>query len=485
MKKNINLLSLKEFFSKTLKQIDYIIYLKYNDKKSKIEFEDIQIKKPKLIFIYIENINYLIKISHDKKFLYDPLYNLIELNLKYDLNSDEIYIKKYKFEPKQVFKFNEITIKLINEINSHFEWISLRKFLDNLDSYTLINPKFRKDIIDIVLLNKDKYLYEYLPIFIKDNILSYIPTYGCYLLKNNTKIDKYFNIIKIMGRGSYGSAYAVTLKNVLKAYYESKNYFFNSNNKFILKKLNKKDKKNKYTKSENELFDIELTSKILHEVKILELINDPYINKCFGCFLEYDFSKHKYNIYILLEFAGEYDLKEIIKKEILSIYLENVINELPNLLDTLKKLHNKSIYHRDIKIDNIVYNHINNSLKLVDFGLACNFNYGNCSKNAGTQLYLPPNYKDNPIFKKINQKKKLKMFDNYAFALTTFILINKKFSLLLDIKEMNNINLKPFINYYNKSNKTMQNFFDKIIKYLIINPIFADLENLIIHNKNI
>jgi len=77
------------------------------------------------------------------------------------------------------------------------------------------------------------------------------------------------------------------------------------------------------------------------------------------------------------------------------------------------------------------------------------------------------------------------MFDNYAFALTTFILINKKFSLLLDIKEMNNINLKPFINYYNKSNKTMQNFFDKIIKYLIINPIFADLENLIIHNKNI
>jgi len=477
MKLNIRLISFDDFINKINNDVNYLFLQKYNQLDSDISFNTLKTERIPLIYLYIENLNHLFKISHDNKLLYDPLYKVIEFKLKYNNETNKIYYKYIKPTNGLQFMFNEITIKLINEATNHFEWLTFKTFYKNIEKYKFIENSFKDNIKNIILKNKNHYIYNYFPIFISNNILSNIPSYGCYLLKENKTIEDYINIIKFMNKGAYSNTFLVSLKSPLKQYYESKNTFFHSNNKFILKKLNKKLDSNKtriisYTQSNRELFDIETTSKILHEVRIMELINDPYIAQCYGCLLEYNLKKNKNNIYILLEYGGQHSLKEIIQDRKLHTYIFNIINGLPNLLDSIKKLHNKSIFHRDIKLDNIVYNNTTNSLKLIDFGLSCNFNYGNCNKLAGTKSYFPPNYKK--LIKDLNINKRIKLFDYYAFALVCFILINKNLRVL---NEINN-NIEPTFKKFNKfyrENLNLQTFLNKIVDYLKINPVFENI----------
>jgi serine/threonine protein kinase len=111
-------------------------------------------------------------------------------------------------------------------------------------------------------------------------------------------------------------------------------------------------------------------------------------------------------------------------------------------------------------------------LKLIDFGLSCNFNYGNCNKLAGTKSYFPPNYKK--LIKDLNINKRIKLFDYYAFALVCFILINKNLRVL---NEINN-NIEPTFKKFNKfyrENLNLQTFLNKIVDYLKINPVFENI----------
>ena len=63
---------------------------------------------------------------------------------------------------------------------------------------------------------------------------------------------------------------------------------------------------------------------------------------------------------------------------------------LAQLLETCSYLISCGIDHRDIKLENILYNSSTNQIKLIDFGLASLIPDTPYTKLQGTELYLPP-----------------------------------------------------------------------------------------------
>ena len=63
------------------------------------------------------------------------------------------------------------------------------------------------------------------------------------------------------------------------------------------------------------------------------------------------------------------------------------------LIAGISYMHSKGVYHRDLKFENILLNHIL-VLKIADFGLSMNIAEMNgeptTTKMAGTPQYLPP-----------------------------------------------------------------------------------------------
>lgn len=413
-------------------------------------------KNNKKYYINIDNSYTLNDIKNKFGILYDPVFNVFKINI-----NKEIKKKDYEYE------FNEISIKIINEINNKIEWITFMNLYNNKDKY-FYNPH---NLIDLILLkineSKRMFKYNYITLFKNNITLNLIQTFGCYLLETKKDISIYFNINKIIGMGSFSKVFEVKLKKILKIYYNKHNLFMNTNNLFILKKLNKKKtEKNYYTSSNRDLFDNNNIRNLLHEVKILELLNDENIIKSFGCFLKFDDIKKKYNIYILLEHGG-FNLKTILRQRN-QVLTNKIIDYLPRLLITLKNMHNHNVYHRDIKLENLVYDMDKEQIKFIDFGFSCNYDYGNCNKLMGTKSYLIPEYKK--IF--ADNKKSLKIFDNYAFSLVCFIIITDNLNVLRNIMDGQNINTNKFNEFMikNKNNIYLNKLFKFMIKYLKYNP---------------
>lgn len=86
---------------------------------------------------------------------------------------------------------------------------------------------------------------------------------------------------------------------------------------------------------------------------------------------------------------------------ILSQYIDNyeinekfIYNTIFQLINALHYLHKNKITHRDIKLNNIIYQTHNKQIKIIDFGLAY---YGlPCKGMVGTSGYLAPEIINNP-----------------------------------------------------------------------------------------
>jgi serine/threonine protein kinase len=192
--------------------------------------------------------------------------------------------------------------------------------------------------------------------------------------------------------------------------------------------------------------------------------------------LEHNYKKELNNIYILLENAGDYPLKKIIEnKKMYDEYKDKIIDNFQFIYNAIKYLHKLNIYHRDIKLQNIVYNHKTNTLKIIDLGLACNFNYGNCNNLSGTKSYFPSNYVE--LFKNKKNNLILEIFDKYAFSLTCLLFITNNNNTYKNIYRENskNVNIDKFVKLYFENIEAKKNseLFLNLAKYLKYNEYTA------------
>ena len=151
-------------------------------------------------------------------------------------------------------------------------------------------------------------------------------------------MEKEYKIIKPLGEGGFGIVYLVE----------------KDNKRYALKKSTKKLK--------NE--EIEQIKKLIN---ILSKINNEYLIKYYNTFIEND------NFNILMEFAGENNLKQFINKhKNKGEYIdEKIIKDIIiQICKGLKVIHDNNMIHRDLTPDNIFIDENTNKIKIGDFGVS-------------------------------------------------------------------------------------------------------------------
>ena len=153
------------------------------------------------------------------------------------------------------------------------------------------------------------------------------------------------------------------------------------------------------------------------------------------------------NIYAIITLYVEGDdLYDYLKKVKKGTYNDD-INFCNFMIHIIDLFHPKNIFHRDIKLENIIRK-INGEYVLIDFGLSC---INICDDLEGTLEYYPP-WNMN---KKVLTKTELKENDIFSFMVTLYFLsngtypFNKTKTILYDSYKLSNsgyINLDNFIN---------------------------------------
>lgn len=93
---------------------------------------------------------------------------------------------------------------------------------------------------------------------------------------------------------------------------------------------------------------------------------------------------------MLTEYFGDFDLFEMTSK-LMSPLSESAARYIfIQILDSVAYLHDQDIYHRDIKLENILFSIGSLKAKLCDFGFAVRKLDGKVSRCVGTPGYIAP-----------------------------------------------------------------------------------------------
>ena len=177
----------------------------------------------------------------------------------------------------------------------------------------------------------------------------------------SSQLEEY-KIEKLLGQGSFGSVYRARDKL--------------SNTLVALKVVRA-----------NQMFTIENS--------LLQRLATPECHEYVICLLQS--WRDAERGFLVFEFFDGYDLSEIVGND--SLTNDQIKTLAGHLLTGLSFIHNKGIAHRDIKLENILFNEGSLKLNIIDVGLACAENckprgsdtppgYG----RAGTPQYFPPEY---------------------------------------------------------------------------------------------
>ena len=168
-----------------------------------------------------------------------------------------------------------------------------------------------------------------------------------------------FDVLKLIGKGSYARVYLVRNKSNQKIY--------------SMKKLNKPFIKRK--KEEKH---------IINERILLSKINYPFLVKLFCCFQDQE------HLYFIMEFIQGGELFFHLHRE-LRFDDEKTRFYIAELILVINFLHNNKIIYRDIKPENILLD-AEGHIKLTDFGLSrlCSENNEKAFTICGTIYYIAP-----------------------------------------------------------------------------------------------
>ena len=181
--------------------------------------------------------------------------------------------------------------------------------------------------------------------------------------------------------------------------------------------IHKKTKKKYAIKiyKKNTFDDEDKKNSIKNEIYILNQLNHENIMKL------YDIINTPKNFYLILEYINGISLLDYIQqqpnKRIEENFCKNIFYQIVKAIEYCSK---KNIYHRDIKLENILLTH-NNNIKIIDFGFAIK-----CSKKeyqnffCGTLYYMPPEI--------VNKKKYLPYYsDIWSLGVLLYTMIFGRF----------------------------------------------------------
>ena len=184
-----------------------------------------------------------------------------------------------------------------------------------------------------------------------------------FITENISDINQTFNIIKELGRGSYGHVIRVQHKQTGHIY--------------ACKKMNKKQITNK--------------QRFKTEIDLLKATDHPNIVKLYGIFEDNIF------LHLIMEecTGGEFFDRLATRAKDLNMYTEKDAGRIfKQILGAVNYLHAHGVCHRDLKPENILFSTIeeDSQLKLIDFGLSKVFNGDdNTMKGTvGTTFYMAP-----------------------------------------------------------------------------------------------
>lgn len=123
-----------------------------------------------------------------------------------------------------------------------------------------------------------------------------------------------------------------------------------------------------YLKSTGEIFAVksidmeeEQIMFLKNNFKYIKSLSHPNIIRYQVMYLD----NRKKTCYLIMD----YDNNASLKKR-LDLSSEQIRSIARQLMDTLAYIHSRNICHRDIKPENILYDEINNSIKIIDFGIS-------------------------------------------------------------------------------------------------------------------
>ena len=195
---------------------------------------------------------------------------------------------------------------------------------------------------------------------------------------------------KTLGEGSFGKV-ILAEKIGLISLGDSKEFAIKINKGF--KRLSQKNdnlKNEPENRNQNEEKRKELTFVDFRELYIMKKIKHINVINL----LDFYLSRENGQLYLLMEYL-QTDLSKFFRenRENPNVMNENFLKNISfQILNGLNYLHENNIIHRDIKLENILYDPKNNIAKIGDFGLSRQFDYDLSIQytDVGTYPYKPP-----------------------------------------------------------------------------------------------
>jgi serine/threonine protein kinase len=206
----------------------------------------------------------------------------------------------------------------------------------------------------------------------------------------NFKVNGLFSKVKTLAEGSFGKVILVQKINETKPR-DSKYFAIKINKRFRL--LSKKKDLNNL--QENKIENETDKPKDLNFIEIREIIfmkkfkHENVLN-----LIEFYIDKKSHDTWMLMDYIPT-DLAQFFEENSKN---PNVMNEnffkniSKQILRGINHLHENMVIHRDLKLENILYDPEHNLVKIGDFGLSRQFDYevNNEYTNVGTPAYQPP-----------------------------------------------------------------------------------------------
>ena len=122
----------------------------------------------------------------------------------------------------------------------------------------------------------------------------------------------------------------------------------------------------------------------MKEVEILKSISHPNIIKL------YDVIEDDRSIHLVMEYANGGSLQQNLRIKSKKLDPKETKRIFKQIVDAVKYLHSINIYHRDIKLENILLDYRRN-VKLIDFGFSIIWKANHKLKMfCGTPWYMAP-----------------------------------------------------------------------------------------------